>query len=443
MTQEKPQTPVDKPESALEIVKTLRQKGHIALWVGGCVRDSLMGITPSDYDIATNASPDAVQRYFKKTVAVGAQFGVILVIVGANTKFEVATFRSEGAYKDGRHPSWVKFTDAEKDAQRRDFTINGLFYDPEKKKVIDYVGGERDIQKKEIRAIGDPDTRFDEDKLRILRAIRFASTLNFEIESKTWKSLCRRSQEITQVSQERIREELTKIFIRPHSDRGLDLLDQSGLLKEIVPELVAMKGVQQPPQYHPEGDVYVHTKLLLKQLKKPSITLALGALLHDVGKPPTFTVSDRIRFNNHDKVGAAMTREIMKRLRYSNKEIDNVSACVDNHMRFKDVQKMRQAKLKRFLQRETFIDELEMHRIDCLASHGDISNWHFLKAKSEEYSKEEIKPKPLVSGHDLKAIGIQPGPEMGKILSEISDLQLEGKFKTKEEALEWVRKKTP
>jgi len=430
----------EKQSYALTIVRTLKKAGHKAYWVGGCVRDKLMRQDPSDYDIATSAPPDAVQKLFKKTVAIGAQFGVILVVARPDLHFEVATFRSEGAYKDGRHPSWVRFTDPRKDAERRDFTINGLFLDPEGDKIIDFVGGEGDIRKGLIRAIGDPDARFEEDKLRVLRAVRFASTLNFEIEPRTWKAVRLYATQITQVSHERIREELIKIFTRPNPERGLDLLNESGLLKITLPEIVAMQGVQQPPQFHPEGDVYVHTRLLLKQLKKPSVTLALGALFHDVGKPSTFSVSDRIRFNNHDKVGGRMTREIMKRLKFSNRVTDDVVACVENHMRFKDVQKMREAKVKRFIQRTTIMDELEMHRIDCLASHGDISNWHFLNQKLEQYSQEEIKPKPIINGHDIMKLGIPEGPQVGKILEAAMDQHLEGKFKSKQEALAWVRK---
>ncbi|MBI2870974.1 MAG: CCA tRNA nucleotidyltransferase [Candidatus Omnitrophica bacterium] len=399
-----------------------------------------MGKEPTDYDIATSAKPDEIERLFKKTLAVGAQFGVILVLPAPGLRFEVATFRREGTYEDGRHPSWVKFTDARQDAERRDFTINGLFLDPAGEgRILDYVGGEKDIRGRLVRAIGDPNKRFEEDKLRILRAVRFACTLDFQIEPQTWAAVKSKARDITQVSHERIREELVKIFTRPHAERGLDLLDESGLLEVILPEISAMKGVEQPPQFHPEGDVFVHTRLLLKQLKDASSTLALGALFHDVGKPPTFTIQDRIRFNNHDKVGADMTRNIMRRLKFSNRETEDVAALVDNHMRFKDVQKMREAKVKRFIARPTFQDELEMHRIDCLASHGDISNWHFLRKKAAEYSQEDIKPKPLISGHDVMKLGIPEGPRVGEILSAVMDQQLERKFKNKNEALAWIK----
>lgn len=425
--------------TALKIAQKLKEKGYLVYFAGGCVRDYLMQKEPQDFDIATTASPDVVEKLFSKTVPVGKQFGVILVVEGQKN-FEVATFRREGKYEDGRHPTEIQFTDPEEDAKRRDFTVNGLFYDPFHHKVIDYVGGQEDIKKRVIRAIGDPYARFEEDKLRLLRAVRFASTLDFKIEEKTWKALCQLAEKIQVVSPERIRDEVVKIFTRHGAARGFTLLSECGLMKVILPELEAMKGVDQPPEFHPEGDVFVHTRMLLEKLQNPSATLALGALFHDVGKPPTYAIrKDRVTFYEHAPLGAKMTQQIMKRLRFSNEEIDSVSSCVENHMKFADVQKMREGKLKRFVIRPTFLEELELHRIDCLSSHGKLDNYYFLQKKMKEYEAEELLPDPMISGHDLIALGMKPGPDMKPLLEEIYDLQLEGKFKTKEQALEWAK----
>ncbi len=429
--------------AAFGIAKRLKDAGHTAYFAGGCVRDHLMKKTPEDFDIATTADPDTVEKLFKKTVPVGKQFGVILVVEDGKN-YEVATFRHEGSYKDGRHPSSVSFTDPEEDAKRRDFTVNGLFYDPFNAKVIDYVGGEADIKKKVIRAIGDAEKRFEEDKLRMLRAVRFASSLGFDIESKTWEALRSHAAKIHQVSPERIRDEIVKILTRPHAGEGLMLLSDSGLLKEILPEIEAMKGVEQPPQFHPEGDVFIHTKLLLDKLENPTPALALGALFHDVGKPPTFAVREedqRIIFYEHAPIGARMTETIMRRLHFSKDEIEAVCALVDNHMKFANVQQMRSGKLKRFVTRPTFEDELELHKIDCQSSHGMLDNYDFLKKKLVEYEKEDLKPKPLVNGHDLQELGMKPGPDMKPLLEELYDLQLEGQFIDKQAALAWAKQK--
>jgi poly(A) polymerase len=427
--------------TALSIAKRLKESGYLVYFAGGCVRDWLMGKTPQDFDLATTATPDDVEALFLKTVPVGKQFGVILVREG-DKNFEVATFRREGSYRDGRHPSEVAFTNPEEDARRRDFTVNGLFYDPFERKVIDYVDGYGDIQKKMIRAIGDADLRFEEDKLRLLRAIRFASTLGFKIDPGTWEALRLKASKIGEVSPERIRDELIKIFTRPGAAKGLTLLSESGLMKEILPEIEAMKGVEQPPEFHPEGDVYVHTRLLLEKLQDASLTLALGALFHDVGKPPTFSIRNgRIKFYEHAPRGAEMTREIMQRLRFSNDQIDAVSACVENHMKFADVKKMRPGKLKRFVARPTFEEELKLHKIDCESCHGNLENYFFLMEKLKEFAREELKPKPFVDGYDLIALGMKPGPAMKPLLEEVYDLQLEGRLKNREEALRWVRGK--
>ena len=381
-----------------------------------------------------------MQALFPRTVAVGAKFGVILVVEDGHP-FEVATFRTDEGYVDGRRPTGVRFTDAKEDAVRRDFTVNGLFYDPITRKVMDWVDGQKDLKKRVIRAIGDPKKRFEEDKLRMLRAVRFASVLGFKIEPKTMAAVKKSAKKIKVVSHERVRDELVKMFTGPDPAGALELLDRSGLLKEVLPEIEKMKGVEQPRAYHPEGDVFKHTKLLMKQLKDPDVVLAFGCLLHDVGKPATFRrAKDRIRFNGHDRVGARITENILTRLRFSNDLKAKVVACVDGHMRFKDVKEMRESTLKRFMQRETFDTELEQHRIDCLASHGDISNWRFLKKKAKSLSKEEIRPKPLLTGRDLLALGLVEGPKIGQILRTLEEEQLEGRLRTREEALSWAEK---
>jgi len=427
---------------ARAIAKTLNDKGFIAYFAGGCVRDHLRGQKPQDFDIATTATPEEVEKIFRRTVPVGKQFGV-MIIVEEEIPFEVATFRCEGGYQDGRHPTHVSFTQPEEDARRRDFTVNGMFYDPVAEKVIDFVEGMKDLPKKVIRAIGDPAARFEEDKLRLLRAIRFASTLDFEIEAKTWEALRKKASKIHEVSPERIREELVKIFTRFGAARGFVLLSESGLMKEILPEVEAMRGVEQPENFHPEGDVYEHTRLLLEHLHPPvSTMLAFSALFHDIGKPKTSAIrKGRLTFYEHSEAGVKIACEIMRRLRFSNEEIDGVSECVANHMKFMDVQKMRAGKLKQFISRPYFEEEMELHRVDCTASHGMLDNLAFLRAKLKEYEHEELKPKPLVNGHDLMELGMKPGPDMKPILEEIYVLQLEGAHKTREEALAWLRQK--
>ena len=427
-----------KKTKALSILRELRSRGHEAYFVGGSVRDLLLKKNPKDFDIASSATPAQVQKIFKKTVPVGAQFGVVLVMEGGDP-FEIATFRTDEGYVDGRHPTGVRFTDAREDALRRDFTVNGLFYDPLKRQVMDWVDGQKDLRKKVIRAIGNPDRRFNEDKLRMLRAVRFASVLGFKIESKTLASIKEHCKKISAVSHERVRDELVKMFTGPNPAQALTLLDQTGLLKEVLPEVARMKGVAQPRAFHPEGDVFRHTLLLMKQLKRPSVVLAFGCLLHDIGKPATFRRSDRIRFNGHDRVGARITEKILMRLRFSNDLKEQIVACVDGHMRFKDVKEMRKSTLKKFMQRGTFETELEQHRIDCLASHGDLSNWRFLRKKVRSLSKEEIKPLPLLNGRDLLSLGFKEGPQIGKILRALEEQQLEGHILNREEALAWVK----
>ena len=437
--------------AATAIVVRLQQAGHAAYFAGGCVRDRLLGRVPHDYDVATDAVPDRVQELFPRTTGlVGKSFGVVGVIGEGNQTVEtveVATFRQDIDYQDGRRPAQVRFVTAEQDAQRRDFTVNGLFFDPVAGKVIDYVGGQADLKKEVLRAIGDPAARFAEDKLRLLRAVRFAVTLGFEIEGGTWKALCGAAPEIvagqTKVSPERIRDELDKIWVSPDPARGLDLLDASGLLRPILPELADLHGVEQPPQFHPEGDVYKHTRLMLSHLKEAPLVLALSVLFHDIGKPATFKVdaTGRIRFNTHETVGARMTEVLMERLRYSNDTIKQVVACVENHMTFKDVPHMRLSTLKRLMGRPTFSQELELHRIDCSSSHGQLDIYEMLQEKVATLPPEEINPPALLSGRDLMAaFDLREGRRLGEMIKYIREGQLEGKIKTREEALAFARR---
>jgi poly(A) polymerase len=426
---------------AREIAARLRKSRHIAYFAGGCVRDMVRGLIPKDYDIVTDARPEAVQELFQRTVAVGAHFGVIIVLE-KDFQFEVATFRSDDAYIDGRHPSAVHFSSPEQDAQRRDFTINGMFYDPVAEKVIDFVGGCADIAAKLVRAIGDPARRFAEDRLRMLRAVRFATVLDYQIDKQTWGALVANAATINQISAERIRDELVRIFMSPNRVRGWDLLDASGLMRAILPELDAMKGVLQPEQFHPEGDVFVHTRLMLHLLAaEVSVPLVFAVLFHDVAKPVTATVdkTGRIRFNEHDRIGAEMTEAIMRRLRFSGAEIEATVEMVRQHMVFKDAPKMRVAKLKRFMARPTWDDELELHRVDCESSHRMLDNYEFLLLKREEFANEPIIPPPLVRGDDLIALGLKPGPRFGEILEAVETRQLEGTLQTRDEALAWVK----
>ncbi len=457
--------------AAIEIVRTLRERGFKAYFVGGCVRDLLLGREPADYDVSTDARPDEVMRIFPKTWAVGAQFGVVLVPVDSSgdavtqspdpqitqspdhaitrdypTTVEVATFRSDGLYTDGRHPDQVTYTkDPQEDVQRRDFTINGLLLDPMTNQVLDYVGGEEDLRRHVIRTIGSPDRRFAEDKLRMLRAVRFAARFGYAIDEATLAAIRKLAPQISQVSRERVRDELTKMLTEGHARRAFELLDQSGLLHEVLPEVERMKGVEQPAQFHPEGDVWVHTLLMLEMLPAgASRTLAWGALLHDVGKPPTFRVApDRIRFDNHVEVGVAMAQDIARRLRMSNDDTQQIAALVAQHMRFADSPKMKSSTLKRFMRQPRFDEHMEMHRIDCLASHGDLGIYEFLHDKLRETPPEQIRPQPLLNGHDLQAMGYRPGPTFREILSAVEDAQLEGIISTREQAEEMVHREFP
>ena len=426
-------------ELARQIVAKLRTNGRQAYFVGGCVRDMLLGGHPKDYDIATDARPEEVTALFPDSDLVGAHFGVVLVRA-AGAQVEVATFRSDHAYVDGRHPVSVEFeTDPRQDVLRRDFTINGLLLDPDGGEILDFVGGLKDLESRVVRAIGEPEKRFHEDHLRLLRAVRFAARLGFEIEAGTLRAIQRLHYLILKVSAERVRDELIRILTEGGARRGFEMLDETGLLADILPEVAAMKGVAQPPEYHPEGDVWIHTLLLLEKLENPSATLAMGALLHDVGKPPTFRVAERIRFDGHVEKGVEMATAIMNRLRFSSDQIRQVTALVANHMRFKDVSQMKESTLKRFLRVENFGEHLELHRLDCLSSHGHLDHYELMKRKWEEMPPGELKPPPLITGQDLIAAGYQPGPAFARILATVEDEQLEGRIRTREEAMGLVR----
>ncbi|MDD5543778.1 MAG: CCA tRNA nucleotidyltransferase [Acidobacteriia bacterium] len=487
--------------TAKSLVEKLRQGGFMGYFVGGGVRDLVMGNTPKDVDIATDATPDQIEALFPNTIGVGALFGVMLVIVD-NVRYEVATFRSESSYRDGRHPEVVDFASTpDEDARRRDFTLNALYYDPVEMELLDFFGGQRDIEQRIIRAIGVPGERFNEDKLRLMRAVRFAVRFGFEIEAKTKQAICEWAHKINQVSAERLRDELSRILTEGHSEAGFLLLDELGLLQPILPELLAMKGVDQPPEFHPEGDVWTHTMLLLRGMDErrrevreagirnqvsgvggpgpvpeakrrggqgsgvrdqtgrigmtsdtrhpapdtyPSPVLAWAVLLHDIGKPGTFErAPDRIRFNGHMELGAKMVRTIGRRLRFSNEMIEAVAELVLDHLKFKDVRKMKLSTLKRFVRRLHFAEHLELHRLDCLASHGDLDAYQFTREFAESLEPEQARPPRLLNGHDLIELGYTPGPEFKKILAALEDAQLENQIADREAALDFVAQRFP
>lgn len=430
---------------AVDICRALREAGYEAYFVGGCVRDLLLGREPADYDVATQATPDAVVQLFPESILVGAQFGVVIV-TREGQQVEVATFRSDLGYSDGRHPDRVEFASKpEQDAARRDFTINGLFLDPLANQVLDFVGGEKDIRDRIIRAIGEPKARFTEDKLRLARAVRFAARFGYRIEPFTFKAIRQLAPEINQVSAERLRDELTKMLTEGHARRAFELLDETGILQVVLPEVSRMHGVEQPRQFHPEGDVWIHTLLLLEKLPAGvSPTLAWGALLHDVGKPSTYRsaaeTGDRIRFDDHVGVGVRIAEAICDQLRFSNAEKEQIVALVANHMRFKDVQQMRPATLKRFVRLPQFGEHLELHRIDCLSSHGQLDNLELVEKFIAETPPEQVRPPRLLTGDDLKALGLKPGPAFKEILEAVEDAQLESRIHTREDALAFVQR---
>jgi poly(A) polymerase len=476
-------------EAALGVVSRLRAVGYETYLAGGCVRDLLLGREPKDFDVATSATPDVVLGMFERTFAVGAHFGVVLVATCggadgacasggelAETEFvttEVATFRSDGAYSDGRHPDAVQYTtSAEEDVKRRDFTINGLLFDPEKMTaegleaahpsqknksvarvghplirgaVVDFVGGLRDLEAGVVRAIGRAEERFEEDRLRMLRGVRFAARFGFELEVRTKRAIQLLAGRIEAVSQERVRDELTKMLTEGHARRAFELLDETGLLAEVLPEVARMKGVEQPPQYHPEGDVWVHTLGLLGQLEEGcSMSLAWGALLHDVGKPATFRrAPDRIRFDGHVEVGVAVAADILRRFRFSNEETRQTLALVENHMRFADAQRMKASTLKRFFRLPDFEEHLALHRMDCLAGGGNLDHWEFVQERWHAMPEETMRPTPLITGRELIAAGYLPGPEFKEMLRAVEDAQLEGMIATAEEALRLIMERYP
>ncbi len=421
---------------AHQIATILRHADFQALLVGGCVRDRLLGVQPKDYDLVTDALPHQVLSLFPKSQPVGAHFGVVLVSGDPGEHVEVATFRSEGEYSDGRRPDEVHFvTQPEIDARRRDFTINGLFEDPFTGQILDFVGGQADLKAGFIRAIGRPLTRFQEDHLRMLRAVRFASRLSFQIETATLAAIRQDAHHINRISPERIRDELVRILTEGHPRAGVELLDEAGLLAQILPQVKAFQGVQQPPEFHPEGDVWIHVLLMLQGLRNPSPTLALGVLLHDVGKPPTFRIADRIRFDGHAEVGAQMAQQILTGLRCSNDDVEQVVSLVANHMKFKDVEKMRLSTLKRYLRLPNFDEHLELHRLDCLASNGNTDSYNFMLEKQAEFGAELLRPPRLLTGEDLIQAGHQPGPGFRVALEAVENAQLEGSVNTREQAL--------
>ncbi len=435
----------DKTETrklATDIVRRLQAGGFSAFWVGGCVRDFLLGREPGDFDIATSARPDDIEKLFLHTVPVGRKFGVVIVVFEGQ-QFQIATFRAEADYFDGRRPETVVFADAQADARRRDFTANGIFFDPITRQSHDWVGGKDDLRAKMIRTIGSPEGRFGEDHLRLLRAVRFAAQLGFEIEPATFAAIQIHSAKIKLISAERVRDELIKLFQFPHAEQGLKLLHASGLLEHILPEIAATVTCEQSPDYHPEGSVFNHLCLMLQQLPPdahPSLSWAV--LLHDVAKPLTAARdanTGSIHFYEHEKIGATMAVEILERLRFPRKQIEEIADAVRHHMQFKDALKMRKATLRRMLMRETFPLELQLHRLDCLGSNGKLETHNFLVAQSAELARQpEIRP-PLLTGNDLIALGIKPGKEMGALLNEIRERQLQDELTAPDEAREWLK----
>ncbi|MDR3765242.1 MAG: CCA tRNA nucleotidyltransferase [Acidobacteriota bacterium] len=445
--------------AALEAIRVLRARGYQALWAGGCVRDLLLGREPADYDVATSATPRQVMSVFAETYAVGAQFGVVLVplkVLGqpqAEGHIEVATFRSDGAYADGRHPDSVTYsTSAQHDVERRDFTINGMLLDPLSAnpntphgELFDYVGGVADLHRGLVRTIGRPERRFTEDKLRMMRAVRFAARFHYAIDPATMTAIRGLAAQIDRVSAERQRDELCKMLLEGSARRAFTLLSTSGLLRQVLPEMDAMRGVEQPPQFHPEGDVFAHTLLLLDKLpSRPSLTLAWGALLHDVGKPATFRrAPDRIRFDGHVEIGVRVAEEVLTRLRFSSRQREQIVSLVANHMRFADVRHMKDSTFKRFIRLDNFEEHLELHRLDCLASHGKLDLYDYTRDRMSAVPEEEVHPEPLLNGRELIAAGFRPGPQFAEILTAVEDAQLDGEIGTRPEALAFAKRIFP
>ncbi len=435
-------------EAALAVARRLRAGGHAALFAGGCVRDRLLGVPPADHDVATSARPEEVLALFPRTVPLGERFGCVQVHPADGVAVEVTTFRSEGTYSDGRRPDVVAFgTDPREDARRRDFTVNALFEDPDTGEILDFVGGRADMERRVVRAVGDPHERFAEDRLRLLRAVRFAARLGWSVEPGTMAAVRAHAAAVRGVAAERIRAELERLLTEGGAARGLDLLRESGLLAEVLPEVAASIGVAQPPEFHPEGDVFVHTRLLLAgvDLLPPprDAVLAFAALLHDVGKPPTFRLADRIRFDGHDAVGATMAEEICRRLRFSRADTEAVRDLVGAHMHFRNLPHARESRVRRFLADPLFPRHLELHRLDCLASHGDLSLHRFCVETRARHAAEPPPPPRLLTGHDLAGMGYAPGPVFARILRAVEDAALERRIATADEARELVRREFP
>ncbi len=424
----------------LEVARALRAAGHHVFLVGGCVRDHLLGLPLHDHDLATSATPSLLTTLFPDALQAGAHFGVVLLRRNSR-EVQIATFRSEDSYLDGRHPDSVRFeTDPRLDVLRRDFTINALLQDPFTGEITDYAGGLDDLRNRTIRAIGDPSARFSEDHLRLLRAVRFAARLSFDIHPATFAAIRALAPAIANISPERVRDELSRLLTEGHARRSFELLDESGLLPEILPEVARMKGVRQPPEFHPEGDVWVHTLGLLERLESPSLELALAALLHDVGKPPTQTFQDRIRFSGHDRVGAALARDILARLRYPNETVDTVVALTAQHMRFIDAPRMSGATFKRFVRQPVFDTLLELHRLDLLASQRPLASYDTVRLRRRQLQPEELHPPPLLNGRDLIAMGYTPGPAFAKVLHALESEQLDGRISARAQAEDFVRR---
>ena len=428
------------PSAPLAILDRLHEAGFRAFAVGGAVRDAVLGLSPKDVDLATSATPREVAELFPHSHAVGARFGVMLV-VEAHVPVQVATFRCESGYQDGRHPERVEFADLEEDAARRDFTVNGLYYDPRSEEILDPVDGLEDLQHRHLRTIGEPSRRFEEDHLRLLRAARFAAQLDFTIESECWRAIQENAAKLERISAERVRAELEWMLLGPRPARGLRILHYCGILAVVLPEVEAMIGVQQPAKFHPEGDVFVHTCLALEALESRTPALVWGALLHDVGKPLTYSEAERIRFDRHVPVGMEVAERILRRLRCDRDTVERVVALVREHLRFAAVKKMRSSTLKRFLRQEHFSDHLALHRADCLSSHGDLSLYDFCRQELERLSEEGLRPPSLLGGRDLLAMGFSPGPLLGVILRAVEDEQLEGRLQSANEARDFVLRK--
>ena len=430
-------------QKAISIIHTLRARGHQALLAGGCVRDKLLGVTPKDYDIATSARPMNVQSAFERTEAIGAAFGVILVVIDGSP-FEVATFRSDGPYSDGRHPDTIAFTSPKEDALRRDFTVNAMFYDVDQKLVLDFVGGQADLKAKIIRSVGDPAKRFEEDKLRLLRCVRFAAQLGFEIEKETYAQLKNMASQINQVAWERLLAEMNALLSCGDAARGIELMRETGLLEALLPELLAMVGNTQTPRFHPEGDVWVHTMLVIKHLNSKDPHLMWAGLLHDIGKPATWSQDEdgRIRNNNHELVGAEMAEVICRRFRMSSDATTSIVTLVADHLRFNPIREMKESKLKRLLRRDDIENLFALHKADCLASHGGLDLYDYARQRQKEFLQDKVQvlsPPALITGHDLLALGMQAGPIFKEILAEAEDEQLEGRLLSREKALRWLQ----